>query len=416
MFNDKFKRNAPLPKNQYAVEVARKSIESLMPTAQRHLANAITGDGRNCILYMPKTHGLRCSCRTRDPLTTDGKLRPEVMASILDSDGWEIDDYVPQQDKVDGTNYLEDDDGFSDTIHTPDMPSYDFSTLNLNGDIESGFKNKTIVFDRDNQMPDPIDVTDSSFKKAENSGALYSTAASSSCAICFGTGWCGGFDVYGGTRLVLPVSAATSILGGTIVSDNPYYIDATVGCAIIYNTVVLPKGITRVDEICLWSNKDRTPFKLKVDGLYVDVKDLGAIFDGRPHDITIETVTQCTPTHFAIQYGVADLLVDVSKRTIPVNNNVRLSQSDVTLVLPAVTNKELNGAIVYDSTDDLYYRVTSLNSSNTQGGWVQNLDLDARIVQPYELAYLLPKLNLKKIKRFGGSFSGHSTYPTGRYF
>jgi hypothetical protein len=48
------KGSKPVATNTRAVEVASQTIDHLGATMQRTLANAITGDGRECLLYIPK--------------------------------------------------------------------------------------------------------------------------------------------------------------------------------------------------------------------------------------------------------------------------------------------------------------------------------------------------------------------------
>lgn len=410
------KGGKPVPRNTYAVGVARETIEFLAPVAQRNLQNAITGDGRHCLLYIPKTSGVRCTCVNEDPLDVDGKMHPEVMHSLLNSTGFTVDEYLTPKREDPNKVHLTDNptkvtNGFTVTDASPVYKSQGFKAkvFNLAKLDDEDFDPDDFGIDLDGGMngKKPIPTLQNGFVPTVN-------MSTTSCPICLGVGWVGGFDLYSGTRLVLSASSASKFNGCKLVNGNPDYVSMTKGSTIHYEKVMLPAGVSRIDEISLWGGRDKVAFKLYVDGVETKVSDLELSFDGRIHSIGFEPLFNTNITHATLQYGISDILIDVSKKSITNNSSLYDQQTEVTLVLPAVTQKELKGAIVYDSTDGKLYRITSTNSAQTQGGWLQSLDLDARIVQPYELTNLLPKMNIHKIKRFGGSFNNTSVRP--KYF
>ena len=412
------KGGKPVPRNTYAVGVARETIEFLAPVAQRNLQNAITGDGRHCLLYIPRTGGVRCTCNNEDPLDLDGKMNPEVMHSLLNSNGITVDEYTSPKREDPNKAHLTDNptkvtNGFKITDASPTYKSantgYQAKVFNLSQLEDDNFDADDFDIDLDGGLngKKPIPTLQNGFIPTVN-------MATTSCPICLGIGWIGGFELYGGTRLVLSASSASRFNGCKLVDGTPDYVAMTKGSTIVYDKVMLPAGAERLDEISLWSGRDKVAFILRVDGTEMSVTELEDKFDGGIHSLEFEPLFNVNITHATLQYGTADILIDVSKKSITNNSSLYDQQTEVTLVLPAITQKELKGAIVYDSTDGKLYRVTSSNSAQTQGGWLQSLDLDARIVQPYELTNLLPKMNIHKIKRFGGSFNNTSVRP--KYF
>lgn len=408
-----FKRSRgskPIPKNSRAVGVARQSIDFLGSTMQRTLQNAITGDGHHCLLYIPRTHGIRCTCINEDPLDTNGKMRPEVMDSILSNELASIGDY--RDTNALNVNKLVASDAPSSKYKTPESrpklggKGYEAQVFTLESLDEDGFD----ADDFDLSLDDGF--SNEAIPTLQNGYVPTTSASSTSCPICLSIGWVGGFELYAGTRLVLPASSATNFNGCSLVNENPDYAKMSAESSISYSNLVLPAGVSRIDEISVWNNRNRIPFNVKVDGqLLANIDDLGNYFDGKPHTLEFSPVLNSNVTHVSLQYATTDILIDVSKKSISNSNTVYDQQSEVSLVLPAVTQKILKGAIVFDSAENKYYRVHSMGTSNTQGGWVQNLDLDARIVQPYELATLLPVMNRKNIKRFGGSFNNTAQSP-----
>lgn len=402
----------PVPRNARAVGVARETIEALGATMQETLRNAVTGDGRVCLLYIPKVSGLKCTCSNCDPLDVDGRMRPEIMASLLSNNGIQIGGYeaIGVGDS-DLTKFLDVDPSVRDNsnIKHPDA-SPKFGS--------DGYATKVFTIDDledDDFDPDNMDIklddaiNETPIPELQNGYIPTQQASTTSCPICLGTGWVGGYDLYSGTRQVFAASSASKYNGCQLVDGNPDYVKMPKDSSIEFNRVVLPAGATRIDEVALWNSRQRVGFKIWVDGIETSISNLGTFFDGRPHSLKLSPAMSTEITHVTFQYGVSEILADVSKVSVSNNNSVYDQQSPVTVVIPVITGKQLKGAIVYDSTDDKYYRVASVNNSHTQGGWVQNLDLDSRIVQPYELALLLPKMNLKKIKKFGGSF-GHTSH------
>lgn len=415
------KGGKPVPRNTYAVGVARETIEFLAPVAQRQLHNAITGDGRHCLLYIPKVGGVRCTCNNEDPLDIDGKMNPEVMHSLLNSSGLIVDNYTTPKRENPNTAHMTDNptkvtNGFKVTDASP---VHNTSAKKPNGFTAKVFNIEQLDdenFDADDFDID-LDVRMDGKKKIptlQNGYVPTVNMATTSCPICLGIGWVGGFDLYGGTRIVLSASSASRFNGCKLVDGSPDYVAMTKGSTIVYDKVMLPAGVERLDEIALWSGRDKVAFKMRLDGNEISVADFGNLFDGSAHSLEFEPLFNVNVTHATLQYGISDIMIDVSKKSITTNSSLYDQQTEVTLVLPAVTQKELKGAIVYDSTDNKLYRVTSTSSAQTQGGWIQSLDLDARIVQPYELTNLLPKMNIHKIKRFGGSFNNTSVRP--KYF
>lgn len=406
------KGSKPIPRNTRAVGVARDTIEFLSATAQRTLQNAITGDGRHCLLYMPKTGGVKCSCHNEDPLDTDGKMRPEVINAVLNNAGVELGDYRDVAKSI-NTDLIDDDDfvvgDYKTTDASPvygDSQGYSTKTFSLSDIDDENFDADDFDLDLDVGLSDEPKIP-----SLQNGYVPTTSISTTSCPICLGTGWVGGFDLYGGTRLVLSACSATRFIGCHIVDGNPDYVEMTKGSSIVFENLMLPAGVNRVDEISVWDHRDKIPFIIAVDGNAIPVQNLGLYFDGTKHSISLSPINNTNVTHVTIQYGITDILIDVSKKSISTNNSVYDQQSEVSLVLPPVTNKELKGAIVYDSTDDKLYRVTSQSTSTTQGGWIQNIDVEARVIQPYELTNLLPRMNLQKIKKFGGSFSHASARP-----
>ena len=416
------KGSKPIATNTRAVEVANQTIDHLGATMQRTLANAITGDGRECLLYIPKVNGLRCTCQNTDPLDLNGKMRPEIMNKLLTDSDWVVDDEYP---KYDDKNTLDkklgtdnDDWGFSvDEYHAtnakPSIPK------GVSAKDSKGYSTKVFALsdldsddfdpdDMDIELPDFVDTLPEQNQNSflDNNGSI----ATTSCPICLGSGWVGGYDLYGGTRLTLPASAATVFKGAVLHDGNPDFVMMPKGSSIIFENLIFPMGVNRLDECAVWANRTKVPFQLNVDGQQVLIPRLVESFDGRLHAIEFVAIMDCEVTHATLQYGMSKLLIDVSPGTISNNNTVFDEQSDVSLVLPAITQREMKGAIVFDSTDGKFYRVATMNTSHTKKGWVQNLNLDARIVQPYELVTLLPALG-KQSRKFNGRFAHTAILP-----
>ena len=70
----------------------------------------------------------------------------------------------------------------------------------------------------------------------------------STCPICFGTGYIGGFSLYNGFRLVIPCEEFTLPADGELLIQNtPFSAKTTYAAA----DVVLPKGTVSVDAFRL---------------------------------------------------------------------------------------------------------------------------------------------------------------------
>jgi hypothetical protein len=139
----------------------------------------------------------------------------------------------------------------------------------------------------------------------EVEGSLISTSdmgfTDSSCPICFGSGFVGGYSVFRGWRKVLvPNGPEASIIpGGSLeMFDNPWTVD--VGC--VWN-IVFPLGAVNVDSIRVLRD-DRTVFEASIyidDQLITSERQLPKFCDGYSHVVKVTVPEGVHFSHVEIQ-------------------------------------------------------------------------------------------------------------------
>lgn len=331
-----------VPKNEKAVRPAVESIKSLATLQQRFNMNAILPDGRLSLLYIPKTNGMPCTCcSVFDPLDDDGKLSSESIDDILEN---AKKDYsvAPYADK-----------GF--TI------DYDFPPT-----VEDGGE--------DDDAPD--------YK--------LTGVPSTSCNVCFGTQYVGGYNLYGGARSVLDARAFQH--SGVLLDTSPIQVDCRNGDTLSAK-IVVPKGATRVDHVGVYSNDILLDADIRLDGVQVGEPNFLQFCTGLEQTLVITFTVPAKFTHFVLQYGYSDLYIDFS-RYVNSTQNDRFSQlGDFTLAVPPLTGAQnLKGSIVSDGVEGLVYRISEMTRSSNRFGNPLITECNARAVQPYETTYSLPRL------------------------
>jgi hypothetical protein len=290
---------------------------------------------------------MACSCCSRaDPLDEDGKLLPQNMMDILASAG-QPNREVFFTDYTDQSLVIDDSDLDIDLDTDPeDSPELNMSTV---------FAPKTV-----------------------------------SCGVCFGTGFVGGYRLHSGTRIVVD---ARNIVGHNMIMDTgtPVRLQACAG-SYLEQRILIPRGSDRVDVLRAYDNQDRlTAVRFMIDGTPVSEETLLNYADGFAHTLRIEFDKTMSFTHFELQVGYSELYIDYSRYTNTTQNTLYKQLGDFTIVIPPVVHDDLKGSITVESTEGLMYRISEMSRNNNFDGSPLFLECSARAVQPYELAYALPR-------------------------
>lgn len=340
-------------KNEKGSEVARQSIENLARQHQAHNMSALRADGHPCLLYIPLVTGRTCTCsQHKQILDEQGNMDAEQMDSIL---GPDVDIYE-----------------YNSGASTPDS--------------------KNIVLDSE----DFLDETDGSPPNLPIERERMAGAQLTSCNVCQGRRWVGGYSVHGGSRIVLDCTLNPKVHYGeldTLQSPNRY--SMTKNGYLEFN-VLIPKGAIRIDSFRLWNNDQLLKsFRVLLDSVPVTQDTLLRHPNlGRPQVLRIEFLTDLLATHFELQTAGIDLIpVDLSRYSNTTQNTMYRQLGEFTAVLPPTFVGDLKGAIIEETVEGLRFRITEMGRNSDHAGQQLFNEVQCQVVQPYELAHLLPGLN-----------------------
>ena len=188
--------NRILPANARAADVATKAIQEILPVQQMRYQSAFRVQGFEGVLYNRLYQGPKCTCKSSQKhlasrLDESGKAKPGVINELMVGQTFDVSAYGhsgPQDDPF-------------DSVVSPQAPvnKYQgvFDNVGLEPDslptrvVDSGFGDNgpaSVEFNLDELAAD-FDASNLGMTEA-------------SCAVCFGTGFVGGYVPLYGKRLV----------------------------------------------------------------------------------------------------------------------------------------------------------------------------------------------------------------------
>lgn len=402
--------NRILPGNSRAVDVARNSIDRITKIQNRRYDNAFQVQGFQAILYWKRKGGMSCLCHSKGAassvLDESGNASPGVINELLTGSQFGILPYGvrPQKPfltvesgdpaiglKISGVrepSIFEDDSPFKNNfVGSP-------ATRMSQGSSDSN-RSKTYLKDGFSDVgPNTGEDTDGLelINRALSSGLDMNTIGlqDTSCAVCFGTGFVGGFDIYNGCRIVLDTQ---SLVGATVNLEDST--PTATGLSFTFLPVVFPRGAIGLDTLKVWNDKKVVPVSsILVDGLQLK-QDNGilAYCDGKPHVLTVKTDSEVTITHLEFQYNQSyrAALFEFPKLSQSSVETIIEKTDPFTINMSPVTPNVATGDIITDSTYGKVFLVQTSNWWNDKRRSVLGWDCEVRPCQPQELYQLLPR-------------------------
>ena len=400
--------NRILPANSRAVDVAKRTLQTLIPIQQRKYANAFEVNGYEAIVYNRLRTGIACSCQARRSagatlLDESGKLSPGHMDQLLTgglefkvntygaripmrTDLREIRGFKP---KIREDQFF---DGLEDETEIPDFEIGDTSQSNpfvnrVQGDT-SNFTNGPV----NNQT---LDDLSESFD-----GEAYTN--DTKCTVCMGSGYVGAFSILNGLRLVLSTqwSSLGTVSGSIETNVSPHRFRAS----LVEFNVVLPRGFVGIDSFRIWDNDTQVvPDDVLLDGLPFSTNLLAALCDGRSHKISIvwnEIEDRSTFSHVELQLNLSTKRALFELPRMQEGSNMALEDATEDLSvnaspeIPSIRRED----ILVESTFGKVLIVSSSNFWNDNQRNVLGWDLQTRVIQPSELLHFLPRRTLIRQK------------------
>lgn len=393
--------NRVLPANSRAVDVAKQMLERVVPVQQLRYANALEVNGYETMVYSRLKHGTVCSCQSRRGaaatlLDENGKLKPGHMDTLLsgglsfrvqpygtkDPQRSDLRDIRGAEQQKEGDDVFLDDDGGNQ-----------LADFDIEDDLENPHTTVTHAPNEDEE--DAQDIIDHSELDDNTTGFdAEQYTNDTKCAICFGSGYVGGFSLLNGLRLVLTTQwdqTALRLVNGTIETNRTPY---SFMSQEVQFTVVFPKGVAGVDTFRVWNNDMQThPSAILIDNLPYSMDLLRAFCDGRAHTLTVKHDKLTYWTHVELQFNLSDKIerFELPRKTDGSNMSMVDPAEDMALnASPTIPDLQREDVLV-ECTLGKALIVNSVTDWKTSKRNILGWDVNARVIQPAELLNLLPR-------------------------
>lgn len=401
-FNSK-SNNRILPPNTRAVDVARKAIRDLAPIQQRKYANAFEVGGYESVVYTKLLQGMPCSCMAHRSavatlLDAEGKLPQGTINQIL-TGGLEFEvrrygtrtgvreDYRADRG-LDPVNPGE------NTKNEPLLPNAkrlvdaDYETFDLNDEVATTIPNT----DTDESVAVNGPVRRETLDDVVGDFDTDLSLNESSCLVCYGSGFVGGYSVLGGWRACLSTQwMPRATVTGTIEANRqPHAFYATQ----VSFDIVIPKGFVYLDAFRFWNNQDRVvPDVVTIDNLPYSVELFAALCDGRKHTITVQFLDLTYFTHLEIQVCSTRHPAKIEFPKLTQGSDLRFEDptEDVQINASPVIPNLARWDVIVESTRGKVFQISSATPWNDANRNVLGWDCNARVVQPSEVVGNLPR-------------------------
>lgn len=406
--------NRILPSNARAVDVAKRTIDQLIPIQNRRYHAAFQVQGYGGILYSRLESGIRCACKSMvhtisSRIDEDGNADPGLINSILTGQEFGVRRYGSRQ--ADNPGWQLDANGeFTIDIQTQ-RPTQSPSNRQVN--TRSGYPNTTIFgsqFDRlSNDADDPAastiisdaigvngptDGVKSLDDLASNFDLTLHAHSDISCPICLGTGYVGGYAVYNGWRRTF-----TAFEDGARNSPETY-LDTVEDIPSSHGTrsewdVVLPFGALSVDRCCVFNSlQPCSRVSIYVDNVKLTSENhLLSFCNGRSHTVRIEFPEETTWTHFELQVNVSrdEALFELPRTTKSSIMSLLETTDPFQVILSPMIPRVRSLDVICESTLGKTLHVKGVTNFNDKKASILGWEAEVRVTQPHELISKLPK-------------------------
>jgi len=377
--------NRILPANARASDVASKAIKEIVPVQQQRNMSAHRVQGFQAVHYSHLNQGRKCNCKSSEAklntrLGNDGKANPGLVNELITGAmTFNVSPY--------GSSPLSRDDPF------------DSRTSPLANDKFQG------VFDNIGKQPDslPTRIQDGvafgdngpqqeydieEYLGDWDSGDVGITDAA--CAICFGTGFVGGYAPFHSQRIVLTVDEVDLGLATINALLKPW---TSTGPGFSAQ-VVFPFGAIGVDSFKVYNQRKAVGANFTVDGQAVDAISILRFCDGRPHTLAATFFEpEVTWTHMEMQFALSkeSAFFEFPKLNQSSDTNL-LEKTEPFQIIVASNLPSLKAEdIIIESIYGKALIVQTVNWWNDRDRNILGWECQVRPIQPQELYNILPR-------------------------
>lgn len=396
------------PKNDRLVSVGQRNLIALQHNNRANVTNAIKATGYPITLYNTLLAGRPCTCtRVQQPekgsaiLNDDGKLGEDEMRALLVPNSSGLLDYgspLPNTTASVAQTRLTSTGGpreitLSDT--------QDRSRMTLGPiQIDQPFSAET---QEDLDFLDAVNALEGSaatqYLNEQLTPERFLTSADRACAVCFGTGYVGGYELVHGIRLCLHNQYASleNVVVDTLKAPNAFNFITSQGGSITYR-VTIPRGSCYALYPRLFNNTKAIPYakwRIKLGGTVLRTpQQLMQLADGKPKDIVLEVDAGNTCTHLELLYSGLPLDQPLKADSPEISRITDVTRMDpktpVTYILGGTFNISKR-AIIIDHLPRLSrrWRANDIQERRDNYGFLYEQTLSCRVVDLMEITQLL---------------------------
>jgi len=377
--------NKILSSNARQSDVATRAIQEILPTQQMRSQAAMRVQGFEGCLYNRLYQGQKCTCKSSQKhlasrLDESGKAKPGVINELISGAVFDVSAYGHDALR---TNPF-------DSVVSPAAPVNKF---------QEGFDNVSespdslparIPLDRNYGDNGPVDVEFNLDELASDFDSSLPGFTEASCAVCFGSGYVGGYTVLYGRRIVR--SADQVELQSTDALDVRYtpWRATTEGFSF---TEVLPYGAVALDIFRVMLDHKPLAANFTIDGNPVNEISILKYCDGRPHLVGVSFAEPTVFTHVEIQFKTSseDAFFEFPRLNKSSDTTLLDSTEPFQIVLSPLVPSVQAEDIFTDSTYGKALIVQSVNTWNTRNRQTLGWECQVRVIQPQELYNILPR-------------------------
>lgn len=387
-------------KNTRLVDTALRTIDNLLDANRQNVANAIEATGFPVTIYNRMTSGRPCTCKQHRAQLMDakGNLGASVIDTLVTGDDSGIEPYHPERPY---SQTWDERTTVVDSFHPNNDPTIPSTEINLIGGMGDP------MLDDEEDVATSMDLD----LDTEDGGRRLYIGNNTSCGVCFGTSFVGGYDLLFGSRHICDASADHTIEGAeldAVAAPNAFVVyegghvkfDVMFPAAIpfiLYPRVFNNKKPLPLDAFVLEHSADNgnTWTELSTDNLRVLCIGLPGLVRIKPP----KGVSELTFTHIEFLFSTRD-------RNSPAKADFpEINKSLVRTMADAVSNSNIiipgdiimnRGSIVIDHLPGLsrHWMMGTITPRRDQRGNVYDVSADARVIDINELGHLLRPLIL----------------------
>lgn len=369
----------PGPRNNRAAEVAKTRLAAITPLAQQEITNSIGVNGFPSMIYKKLVPGSGhvCSCSKSinaspsAPMFDEaGNATQEHIASLLEGSQFGIMDYARQPTQANQ----------SAPLGGPETTLTDPATLLRNPNLQTSDPSDPVATDI---------VPESDEGSFEVNPGAYENG---SCSVCYGTGVVGGFQLYGGQRIVIENSFSGLTLNNVTLdqTEAPHQLIFYAADAAMNFNLVLPYGAI-LQRAQAFLGRERAPVWLQIQTSSgwqpFDFTTAAQYMDGLPHSLrAVSGVTQeVRITHIEIQlYQIGMIPIEFPHLSRTGDLSILDPVQDVQLYIPPSVPYLYPGDIVADAVYGKLWRLKTTQYNKDSSMRNMAFECEARFIQPYE--------------------------------